>query len=65
MKIKIYCGHPSYGFIDHFTDEWNDGFYKNPREIDNELWEKYKKLREEFHEIHEQLWDLFESKESI
>lgn len=57
--ITIYCGVESYGFFDHFKDEWNPAMFKNGREIDKDTWERYKKLREEFDELHSQIWELF------
>lgn len=58
-RTKIYIGGDDYGHLDMFTDKCNPAYYQIPREVDTELWERYKKLREEFDVIHQELLGRF------
>jgi len=58
MKVFT-CGDGS-GYYNEFVDEWNPAYYKCPRDIPKEIWEKYKKAREEFYELHSLIEDRFE-----
>jgi len=58
-KTKIYIGGDDYSYLDMFTDKYNPAYYRIPREVDPNLWERYKKLREEFDKMHQKLLERF------
>ena len=58
-KTTIFFGDESYSYLDILTDTWNPAYYKTGREVDTELWEKYKEARKHFDEMHEKLLEKF------
>jgi len=58
-QTTIYFGDESYGFYDTLTDKWNPAFFKEGKQVDKEAWERYKMLRKEFSDLHDQFLEKF------